>query len=84
MAEKTVQGLARVVSTSHRIGYSREVTSGFLVLALFFRNESRQSDNVCVDLLIAHRSGSCAVTRHDCGDLCELVKTMYKGLKKKK
>ena len=36
---------------------SREVTGSFLVLALLFREESGEGDDVCVNLLRARASG---------------------------
>lgn len=40
---------------------AREVTGSFLVFGLFFRQESREGDNVEVDLLLACASNGLAI-----------------------
>lgn len=44
----------------------REVTSGFWHLGLFFRQESCEGDNVCVDVLLSHGGSTVVlVSGHD-------------------
>lgn len=43
----------------------REITSGFFMLCLFFRQESCQSHNVSIDFLLRHRNGLAIDVSHD-------------------
>lgn len=45
--------------------YIREVTGSCLVLSLFFCQEARESDNIRVDLLVAHGPSVRTIGRHD-------------------
>lgn len=64
MAEESVSSmLAAVFQVQDSERYSREVTSGLGDLGLFFREESRECDDISVDILL---SDSAAVASAVC------------------
>jgi hypothetical protein len=61
-------------------GYEREITSCLRVLDLLFCQESCESDNVDIDLLVLDWRGTGSIVGHDCGDPMMCLWSLVFGL----
>ena len=55
VGRKSQHMITNIESTRGGLEYARKVTSGLSVLRLFFCEEAREGDNICIDLLLCYR-----------------------------